>query len=163
MNLHSLFCCFVQLFFHLHTKHKTSFTNNLSPCQNQIHQNFPRQRDFHGVCSIVYWNQNLPNFAPCTREGEDQFSINNVKLIAINQLVLVKAFKVMYQLKLCIKNENIFFSFILPISTRKYYLIFNYCLPPSFSHSVEWISIDLLHLNITHFLLFLFHNPIMEY
>ena len=31
-----------------------------------------------------------------TREGEDQFSINNVKLIAINQLVLVKAFKVIY-------------------------------------------------------------------
>ena len=28
--------------------------------------------------------------------------------------------------------------FILRISPRKYYLIFNYCLPPSFSHSVEW-------------------------
>ena len=55
------------------------------------------------------------------------------------------------------------FLFILRISTRKYYLIFNYCLPPSFSHSVEWSSIDLLHLNITHFLLFLLHTPIVEY
>lgn len=148
MNLHSLFCCFVQLFFHLHTKHETSFTNNLSRCQNYASISPDRKIfiEFAPPCIGTKICQTLLH----VREGQDQFSINNVELIAINQLVLVKGFKVMYQVIVIVSgpvsNHNVqkfkdpfdLVLFILRISPRKYYLIFNYCLPPSFSHSVEW-------------------------
>ena len=94
MNLHSLFCCFVQLFFHLHTKHETTFTNNLSRCQNYTSISPDRKIfiEFAPPCIGTKIYQTLLH----VREGQDQFSINNVELIAINQFVLVEGSKVMY-------------------------------------------------------------------